>query len=508
MTILDLITTSMKRVSGNHGGEYHGPCPLCGGTDRFHIWPDQGDKGGTFWCRGCDKSGDGISYLKLVEGLSCPDAFGKLGLECNSTTCPVVDKCRKGKGITPATITGGSIPERASSKSGFTAPTRQLPAELWQQKAGAFVDHCHQALLDSPEALDWLLRKRGITRETAITCRLGINRGDNGRDYYRPRSAWGLPDETRDDGKLKKLWIPRGLVIPRITGGIVDRIRVRRPDDALKSDPSDKPKRYIVVPGSTSAPLILPCTSGETTAWIIVESELDAILLWQLAGDLVGVIAMGNSSARPDVITHNLLIVARHISVALDYDARTNSETGRYENPGGKEVIRFWLPTYPRAERTPLIGGKDPCDAWLNGIDLRAWALAGLPPAYRITNQSPEPPTMTTGLKSGEDSPGGVEEATRQPVYTITAKDGRRIHITDDPTTYAHLAGEGKIVFDSHELALVKLSGADQDQAARFIDAKQIFPGIRVESVRPDTGTGHIAENHPRYRGKFERVLS
>jgi len=34
----------LKRVSGY---EYAGPCPWCGGTDRFHVWRDKGN----FWCR-------------------------------------------------------------------------------------------------------------------------------------------------------------------------------------------------------------------------------------------------------------------------------------------------------------------------------------------------------------------------------------------------------------------------------------------------------------------------
>ena len=34
----------MKKV----GGEYKGPCPNCGGTDRFHVRMD-----GVYWCRVC-----------------------------------------------------------------------------------------------------------------------------------------------------------------------------------------------------------------------------------------------------------------------------------------------------------------------------------------------------------------------------------------------------------------------------------------------------------------------
>ena len=29
------------KASGAKGGEYHSPCPLCGGDDRFMVFPDQ-----------------------------------------------------------------------------------------------------------------------------------------------------------------------------------------------------------------------------------------------------------------------------------------------------------------------------------------------------------------------------------------------------------------------------------------------------------------------------------
>lgn len=40
----------LKRSSHD---EYVGPCPYCGGTDRFHVWQDKGN----FWCRQCEAKG-------------------------------------------------------------------------------------------------------------------------------------------------------------------------------------------------------------------------------------------------------------------------------------------------------------------------------------------------------------------------------------------------------------------------------------------------------------------
>ena len=31
----------IKKASARSGGEYHSPCPKCGGTDRFCVFPEQ-----------------------------------------------------------------------------------------------------------------------------------------------------------------------------------------------------------------------------------------------------------------------------------------------------------------------------------------------------------------------------------------------------------------------------------------------------------------------------------
>lgn len=78
MTLLDLLNDDgidTKKVSTTNGGEYAGPCPACGGTDRFRVWPQNG----RYWCRGCGKSGDAIQYLRDFRSLSYHDACLFLG---------------------------------------------------------------------------------------------------------------------------------------------------------------------------------------------------------------------------------------------------------------------------------------------------------------------------------------------------------------------------------------------------------------------------------------------
>ena len=72
LSILELAgqDIELKRVASTHGGEYHGPCPGCGGEDRFIIWPATG----RYWCRQCDRKGDAIQFLRDFHGYSFPDA--------------------------------------------------------------------------------------------------------------------------------------------------------------------------------------------------------------------------------------------------------------------------------------------------------------------------------------------------------------------------------------------------------------------------------------------------
>ncbi len=55
-----------KKVTFTQGGEYHCPCPACGGKDRFIIWSGKNRS----LCRRCEKKGDGIQYLRDFHGLS------------------------------------------------------------------------------------------------------------------------------------------------------------------------------------------------------------------------------------------------------------------------------------------------------------------------------------------------------------------------------------------------------------------------------------------------------
>jgi hypothetical protein len=175
------------------------------------------------------------------------------------------------------------------------------------------------------------------------------------------------------------LWLPIGWVIPYIQGDQVVRVRIRQLDGA------EFGPRYYMVPGSSSATMVIePRHPGYRDVYVIVEAELDAILIAQEASDLVGVMALGSSSTRPDKIATEKLNRAAHILNALDADGAGEKESGKW-----------WRENYPDAERWPVPEGKDPGEAWQKGVDIREWVMEGLPEGLRSAALEERPPRRT-----------------------------------------------------------------------------------------------------------------
>jgi hypothetical protein len=53
------------------GRELHSECPVCGGVDRFVIWPPPRSRG---WCRQCGWNPDVIAFWRWHEGCGFADA--------------------------------------------------------------------------------------------------------------------------------------------------------------------------------------------------------------------------------------------------------------------------------------------------------------------------------------------------------------------------------------------------------------------------------------------------
>lgn len=386
-----------RRVSPKDGGEYACGCPKCGDggkpttSDRFHIWPHQASKvpGGTWWCRKCDHGGDVIEFLIFMDGLTYTEACKALGIEAqkyrnarrNSIQLPDADK--------PAAKAW-----QPREKEGATA------TEKWREQAAKLVEHAREHL-EKDMAAQSLLEARGIPMEVARRHHLGWLPGERGRDYYRPTRTWGLPEEINPKTKkLKRLWIPSGIVIPLIApkdaGGHVQRLRIRRSDMSMDNFPAND-SRYIVIAGG-DIPQPRMVINPKARGFVVVEAELDAIACaWaaEKAGLDVGAIGMGNNVAKPGPELHAILQQALCILVALDFDKP--DEKG--QRPGAIGA-KWWLDTYPRARRYMVPQGKDPGDAVKLGVDLAAWISSGLPPVFGIKAPQRHPSTVQTDART------------------------------------------------------------------------------------------------------------
>jgi len=327
MTIHDLLKKdglTPKRVASTHGGEYESPCPGCGGKNRFRSWPTQGD-GGTWWCRQCGKSGGSIIYLKEFHNMKYQDA------------CTILDI----KPVTRLSV----VPQRIDH-----SVKKTIPGDAWQSMARELVERAENTLFHSDhgtEALAWL-HFRGLQDKTIREAHLGYVPSEE----WQTRESWGITDEPD-----KKIWIPRGIVIPCFDDqGQIKRIRFRREE----GDP-----RYIVIAGGSSEPMVW---DEEHIAVIIVESELCGLLLHQEAGTLVDVVALGNAQIRPTQAIDMKLRTSELILVSLDSD-----------EAGKKRFWQWWNKKYRKAKYHPVLKHKDPTEMYQSGINLRTWIEAAFP---------------------------------------------------------------------------------------------------------------------------------
>ena len=317
------------------GGEYCGPCPRCGGKDRFVLWPDHpsGAVGGRFLCRGCGAQGDAIEFLRAFRGLGYREACEELRVEPRRNEPHI---------------------RNSTAREEWTPEPERLPSAGWSERAAEFVAECASGIESGP-GLEYL-RSRSLTVETAH--RLGI--GWNAADRYDSRTAWGLPEETNPEtGKPRKIWLPRGLVLPIRRRSGVAAVLIRRAD----WKPEDRFPKYWQVKGSGNG---CCCVGAAGRPVVLLESILDAVLAWQEAGDVAAAVALTGATKHPDAATAAFLKAAPTILWSLDYDR------------AGTDALPWWLEHFPNVKVWPCASGKDVGEMAAAGVPVRAWVQAGL----------------------------------------------------------------------------------------------------------------------------------
>jgi DNA primase len=314
MGLLETIDTPLRRVSSAHGGEYAGPCPWCGGRDRFRVWPEADRPG--YWCRQCGKRGDAIQYLRDRHGLPYREACDRLHLPTRDRTA---------RPITPP-------------------PAPEPPGATWQARAMDLIEASTRRLW-GPAGVKALayLRRRDFAEATIRQARLGYHPCE----VREAPGRWGVPSDHRS------AWLPRGVVIPVMAAATPWMVWIRRPVGAPK---------YVAVTGSRHYDAGIETVRPGHPA-MLVEGILDAWAIWQAAGDLVAPVAVGTRHGTPRTIGR--LSLASPLLIGLDADA------------AGDAAAAWWLDVFPQARRwRPTC--KDPAAMLEAGADVRRWIGAGL----------------------------------------------------------------------------------------------------------------------------------
>lgn len=284
------------------GGEWWGICPFHSeNTASFAVKKKDGEE--VFFCQGCGKGGDVITFIELSEQISNKEAIAKLRSLAGNEEWK--EQARKVQAAFPAVV---------------DKPRQSLPVAAWPAKEAA--------LLNCPEALKYLLDVRGITVETAKALRLGFVQSTKG-------NIGEANEPIRDKG-----WI----CFPRIVGDKIVAVKMR----------SIVAKAFTQLSGMDPKALFNTDTITPFAPVFVTEGEYDTAIMEQ-AGFAAVSIPNANSKLTPE--WKILLKNASYVVLAGDNDGKVGSDAMQVlfrelgENtylllwPGVKDANEFFLKT-------------------------------------------------------------------------------------------------------------------------------------------------------------------
>jgi DNA primase len=355
--------TTLKHVATTGGGEYAGPCPLCGGHDRFHIQPGTN----RWFCRCCTGGPEQGGWKDVID------------LQMRLTSASFTQAVQSLTGNVGAhAVRPSSPPNPNSNTPGMQIPSSDPPSDQWQKRGQTLIDKAQDALwgkagsnaiewqetdpctretrLRRLSPRDWLV-ERGLEPGTLQAAHIGyvpMNWRDN-------PANWGLPGQA--------VFIPHGVLIPSSVQGDLWSLKIRRP--------AGKPK-YTQVRGGRPALYLADTLLPAPEAVCITEGEFDALLLRQCLQHAsnprwrsLGVITLGSNSNYPALERWaRYLYPVKYFLLLYDQDGKSDS------------AVRFWqglsARTHPVKWRNLRPGDKDLTDYHRSGgrlLDLVSWAI-------------------------------------------------------------------------------------------------------------------------------------
>lgn len=387
-------------------------CPFHENTDTPALSVYWRDGRWRFKCHGCGAHGDALDYVANRDNIGVVEAARKLDPSLDQPTYAGWEASR-------TSSSAGRIPVPGAVAAPIVMPAPATPSRLaavwqdpaWQATIDRLVQQAEAALWAKPgprmttAALTWL-RFRGLDDETIRRFRLGYI-----ADHFESGPLPVLGTDGR--GGTRRIWLPRGIVLPQLRPGSWHSTV------ADEDDPADPDPRWVGVHVRRLHPDVFKIwtgrdkfmsATGSTTGFIyplpddapgrpflLAEGHWDALIGWQQVGDLVEVGSVGSASASIDrlpIETRVALAAAPWLLVATDADAAGAEAAWRWREayphkfwrlmpPRGKDIGEFAVKHRGDlrelvADALDRIGWRGP-DPLRHGRDAWRWQAANLP---------------------------------------------------------------------------------------------------------------------------------
>lgn len=274
--------SELRKVAAD---EWAGPCPICGGDDRFRVKADG------WFCAHCTGRSfiDAIELVKMVEHCSFSDALARMA--------------------------GNAISSSPASHRLVTSDKKKQQPTDWADKAVALLETAQNALYsESDKRGAEYLTRRGLTPATWRRYGLGY------------KTDCGLPGTWNSETKTHSHPKQPAIVIPWYVGKRLVAIRYRFLEQHTYTDANGKQQtnKQNALFGSEFAGRMfggqaMTMTCEDKRTLIICEGETNAMSIYQVSGETkVDVLSMGSESSHLTTAMASYARRFKHVMIWAD----------------------------------------------------------------------------------------------------------------------------------------------------------------------------------------------